>query len=301
LALVAGWLTTTHPTLLPTWAPWKFSWTQFLAAALAVIWYTRGVVLMSAVERPALWRQVSFLLGVGSIYAVLLTHFEYMAQHMFFLNRLQSAVLHHFGPFLIALSWPGAALLRGMPAPLRGLCQSRAAARAIHAVQQPVLAGVLFIGLIGLWLIPPVHFQAMINPRLYDVMNWSMTLDGVLFWCLVLDPRLSPPARISFGTRLAVAVLVMFPQIAIGAKLTFSGNSFYSYYDLCGRLLPSMGALQDQHLGGIIVWIPSAMMSSLAFLLILNHLRIHEDQVSGAESDADDGQITINSSAWTGR
>src|SRR6185437_7315224 len=79
LAVAVGWLTTAHPTLLPAWAPWEFSWTQFLAAALAVIWYGRGVVMMPAVERPSLWRQMAFLLGVGLIYAVLLTHFEYMA------------------------------------------------------------------------------------------------------------------------------------------------------------------------------------------------------------------------------
>lgn len=301
LAGLVSWLTAAHPTLLPAWAPWEFSPSQFLASVLALGWYARGVALTPAAERPGLWRQGAFLLGLLSIYAVLLTHFEYMAQHMFFLNRLQHAVMHHFGPFLIALSWPGAMLKRGMPAPLRRALDSPALGRAMHVVQQPLLAGAIFVGLIYLWLIPPVHFRAMIDPGLYDVMNWSMVLDGLLFWCLVLDPRPSPPARASFGMRLAVTVLVMFPQIAMGAAVTFSTTSLYSYYDLCGRLFPAIGALKDQHLGGVIIWIPSAMMSSVAFLLILNHLRIQEDRMPAAEFEDDGGQGKVYASSWTGR
>ncbi len=84
----------------------------------------------------------------------------------------------------------------------------------------------------------------MIDVRLYAVMNWSMVLDGILFWCLVLDPRPKPPARVSFGVRAALAFAVMFPQIALGAVITFAQRDLYPYYDLCGRLFPSLGRAQ---------------------------------------------------------
>ena len=92
----------------------------------------------------------------------------------------------------------------------------------------------------------------MINWRLYAVMNWSMVLDGLLFWCLVLNPRPKPPARISYGMRAALAFGVMFPQIVLGAAIAFSQRDLYPYYDLCGRLFPSIGALTDQRIGGIV-------------------------------------------------
>ncbi len=298
-----AWLSGAHPTLAPQWAPWDFSWTQFLSCALGAWWYARGVALLPASERPGLARQAAFVLGVALIYAVLLTHFEYMAQHMFFLNRVQHLVMHHLGPFLIALAWPGAALLRGMPAPLRRAFDARRLRRVVHVVQQPALAAVLFAGLIALWLFPPVHFRAMIDPRLYDVMNWSMVLDGLLFWCLVLDPRPAPAARTSFGVRMIVTVLVMFPQIAIGSAITFSGRSLYPFYDLCGRLYPSIGALLDQHVGGTVIWIPGAMMSSIAFLLIINNMRLDEDRRDAARPPEDPAaaKATVHASAWTGR
>jgi putative membrane protein len=305
VALGAGgllsWLSASHLAALPAWMPWDFSWTEFLAAVLALWWYVRGVARTPAAEVPSMWRQAAFALGVALIYGVLLTHFEYMAQHMFFLNRLQHMVMHHLGPFLIALAWPGDALLRGMPAPLGRALDSPGLRRMLRIVQQPALAGALFAGLIGLWLIPGVHFRAMIDPRLYDVMNWSMVLDGLLFWCLVLDPRPWPAARTSFAMRMIVTVAVMFPQIAMGAAITFSNHALYAYYDLCGRLYPSIGALIDQHIGGTIVWIPSAMMSSVAFMLILNNIRLYEDRISAEEANIDDGRNVVFSSRWTGR
>ena len=83
-------------------------------------------------------------------------------------------------------------------------------------LQQPVLAVLLFEGLLVLWLIPPVTFRAMFNPLLYAVMNASMVVDGLLFWFLVLDPRPHPPAPIGFFTRATLAFLIIFPQIAWG-------------------------------------------------------------------------------------
>ncbi len=301
VALAAWWLCTAHPAAMPAWAPWEFSWTQFLAAVLAVGWYARGVLALPAASRPALWRQAAFFLGVAAIYGVLLTHFEYMAQHMFFLNRAQHMAMHHLGPFLIALSWPGEALLRGMPQPLRGFVQSRPVGRVMRVVQFPLVAGLLFVGLIYVWLIPAVHFRAMIDPRLYGVMNWSMVIDGLLFWSLVLDPRPAPPARIGYAVRLILTVLVMFPQIMLGAWITFSTTSLYPYYDLCGRLFPDIGALLDQHIGGVILWIPSSMMSSIAFMLILNNLRQHEDRAAVTETDPAARQMAAMAARWTGR
>jgi cytochrome c oxidase assembly factor CtaG len=161
--------------------------------------------------------------------------------------------------------------------PARRIAKSRPVALAIRVLQQPVLAVLLFVGPLYFWLIPPVHFRAMIDPRLYLLMNASMVLDGLLFWSLVLDPRPQPPARLSFVARFVLAVVVMFPQIALGAVIALTQRDLYPYYDLCGRLYPSLDALADQTIGGIVIWIPPVMMSVIGALLVVNALRIHEE------------------------
>ena len=147
-------------------------------------------------DHPALWRQACFVIGVIAIYAVLQTRLEYLMTHMFFMNRIQHVVMHHLGPFLIALVLAGrdrgARHARPPPeAPAR-----RPVTLVMDILQQPVIAALLFFGLVIFWLIPAIHFRAMIDPELYALMNWTMILDGVLFWTLVLDPRPKPPARI---------------------------------------------------------------------------------------------------------
>jgi len=302
--LLLSWLSRTHPSTLPVWAPWDFSWAEYLVATIALWWFGCGLVRSAPAQRPAMWRQASFLLGLVVLYGVLQTRFLYLSQHMFFLNRLQHLAMHHLGPFLIALSWPGATIRLGMPAPIRRLIDLRPMRLGLRIVQQPVIAAILFVGLVALWLIPQVHFRAMVDPRLYAVMNWSMVIDGLLFWSLILDPRPSPPARVGFATRLVLTIAVMFPQILLGALITFDDHVLYPYYDLCGRVYPSVGAILDQHLGGLVVWIPAAMMSIAGFFVALNNFRLHEEaqeRLAPLPPGAATSKIVLHASSWTGR
>ena len=139
----------------------------------------------------------------------------------------------------------------------------------------------------------------MIDPNLYALMNWTMVLDGLLFWSLVLDTRPKPPARVGFGTRAVLAIVVMFPQIILGAVVALWQYDLYPYYAICGRIFPSVSALNDQHIGGVIIWIPPAMMSVAAALLVLVALRIHEESLE--ETDEDAAYLAALARRWTGR
>ncbi|MGH7075691.1 MAG: cytochrome c oxidase assembly protein [Stellaceae bacterium] len=296
---ILWWLSAVHPALMPVWAPWDFAPVEYLATTLALLWFFRGLASTPVAERLPRWRQIMFLIGVAIIYAVLQTRYEYWSQHMFFLNRIQHVVMHHIGPFLIALGCAGGPIRRGMPAFLRRATRSWPARGAMRVIQHPVVAPVVFVGSFYFWLIPAVHFDAMINAKLYAVMNWTMVVDGILFWWLVLDPRPKPPARIGYGARVALAFAVMFPQIILGAALTFSQQDLYPYYDLCGRLFSNISALNDQHIGGIVIWIPPAMMSAIAVVLVVNALRIHEETTT--ETDHDAAALAELARGWTGR
>jgi putative membrane protein len=280
------WFSGLHPSSMPAWMPWDFSCLEYLATALTLLWLFRGLNRTPVPQRLPVWRRFSFCLGLGLIYAVLQTHFDYMAQHMFFVNRIQHVMMHHIGPFFIALGNAGGTIRRGLPRPVRRITDNRFVAALIRTLQNPVLAVILFVGLFYFWLIPPIHFRAMLDGRLYALMNWSMVLDGILFWTLVLDPRPKPPARVSYGVRVALSAIVMFPQILLGAAIVFSQHDIYPYYALCGRIFPSITPLDDQALGGIVSWIPPGMMSAIALILVVNALRLHEENDRRNDYDA---------------
>jgi putative membrane protein len=275
-ALLLGVAADLWPAAMPVFGPWDFSWATFILIGFTLVWLRRGLRAGVSLPRP---RLAAALAGLGIIYAVSLTHFDYGAQHMFMLNRLQHGMLHHAGPFLLALAWPVEAIAAGMPPWLLRLCRHPDLAASFRWTQHPLVAVLLFEGLLYFWLVPPVTFRAMLDPRLYAVMNLSMLVDGLMFWFLVLDPRPKPACRIGFFSRLCMAFLIIFPQIAIGTILGLIRVDIYPSFALCGRLWPAISPLADQQIGGLILWIPAGMMSSIASVIIMARMFRHEDNL----------------------
>jgi putative membrane protein len=264
------------PAELPAWMPWEFVWPEYLAAALALYWFARGLARLDAHERPSLWRQISFVLGVVSLYVVLQTRIDYYALHMFFVHRAQHFVLHHIGAFLVALGASGPVLWAGMPSFLRPILASAPVKRTVDFIQHPAVAPVIFVGLIYLWLIPAIHTRVMLDLRLYNLMNESMAVDGIFFWCLILDHRPKPPARIASGLRALLVIAVEPLQMVLGAILSLSSTDFYPVYRICGRIW-DISALSDMHYGGLIIWLPSTLTSFAGVIAVLVAMRINDE------------------------
>ena len=181
--------------------PWEPSRTVAVRSLRLPSLYVRGCR-----RRPTSGlRQFAFWLGLGLLYIALHTRLDYYSEHEFFVHRLQHLVLHHLGPFLIALAvipgthcarachcagaCAGCARLERSP-PVRGL---------LTILLNPLVAAVLFVGLIIFWLWPAVHFDAMLDARLYRVMNWSMAIDGL--HVLVADTGSAPAPAGAAGAR----------------------------------------------------------------------------------------------------
>jgi len=261
-----------------------------------MIFYLRGLGQLSPRgNAPGRWRVTGFLVGLGLMYGSLQTRFDYYAQHMFFLHRLQHLALHHLGPFLVALSAPQRAIMAGMPQAMRRGVTSRILGNRVvrgiyRVIQQPAVSALIFVGLIYLWLYPGVHFYAMLNVPLYNLMNWSMAIDGLLFWWMIFNlPRQDTSPTAYFGGRILALFLIMPPQIVAGAYLSLSHHSIYSVYAVCGRLWP-ISPLVDQELGGLNTWIPACMMSVLAGVIVLSRWMQRDKPVavplSGQEKSA---------------
>ncbi|MBN3806568.1 cytochrome c oxidase assembly protein [Paraburkholderia sp. Ac-20336] len=252
--------------------PWEFSPTVVIALLIPAILFARG----ARKARLSFARKLSFWFGLVALYIVLHTRLDYFFEHEFFMHRLQHLVLHHLGPFFIALSYPGAALRAGIPLRwrlrfVRPALHTPIVRKVLDVVMHPVVAVTLFVGLIYFWLMSPVHFVAMLDWRLYRVMNWSMAIDGLLFWCLVLDPRPAPPARLSPGKRVLVVIAAIPPQIILGAFIFFTSHELYPIYSICGRAFTWLSPMRDQQIGGLLLWIPGSMMSVIGALTALRH------------------------------
>ena len=280
-------------------APWELSPTVILVCAASAVLYARGLgELARRGERIGFWRPFSFFLGLALDYAVLQTYYDFLAQHMFWVHRLQHLVLHHLAPVLIVLASPGRAMWAGVPFGWRAagarLCRERRGfrwiprfgARLFMLIQHPAIAPVIFVGLIFFWLTPAVHFGAMLNLQRYLAMNWSMGVDGLLFWWLMLAPRsLQGSAALGYASRILIVCLIAVPQILLGAYIALHSTVLFDVYGICGRAW-AIAPLTDQELGGLLTWIPAAMMSGVAMLIILRRLLLEESEAQSARKAA---------------
>ncbi|MGH8269773.1 MAG: cytochrome c oxidase assembly protein [Steroidobacteraceae bacterium] len=266
--------------------PWQFSPTIFVACALAVTLYVRGMATLKHGTRPVgFWRAFTFFLGVALSYAMLQTYVDYLSAHMFWIHRFQHLILHHVGPVLIVLAAPERVLRAGVPSAVARRARIipvwiwRPFQFLFRLLQHPLIAPTLFVGLIAFWLTPSIHFTAMLDTRRYDLMNWSMLADGLLFWWLMLAPRQAQgSASISYGTRLVILALVTIPQLLIGAYITLHTTTLYDVYAVCGRAW-AISPLEDQQLGGLLTWIPAGMMSLVGIITVLHHI-LHDPEAA---------------------
>lgn len=276
------------PTDLIEWlTPYRFSWLAVTLLPLGALLYGLGVkTALSEGNRAGFWRPASFFLGLALCYVVLHTRVDYFGQYLFFMHRGQHLVLHHLGALLIALGdpvrfWKRAISLMPFALPALPL---KLASIPVRVLQHPVIGSAVFFGLIYFWLIPDIHFDAMLSHELYLVMNWSMFIDGVLFWLVIVDPRRPEDSGMPrYGIRMLMIIFTAIPQIVLGAYITFSSQNLYDVYSVCGRAWP-ISPETDQLYGGLLTWIPPAMMEVIAALIVLSMI-MRQEREAGSDTN----------------
>jgi putative membrane protein len=245
--------------------PWEPSLSVVIVTAVTAMLFVKGCLGCKLFFRQKLF----FWTGLLSLYVVSHTQLDYYAEHEFFVHQFKSLVLHHLGPFFIILACPEKALSAGFPIAGKRLLRMISAWKPIQCLVSvflhPVAAVIMFVGLIIFWLLPPIHFVAMLDWRLYRLMNWSMAVNGLMFWGLVLDSD----SKWSPGSRIAMMLAVVPPQILIGALIFFTPHELYPIYTLCGRAFTGVSSITDQQIGGLILWMNAAMMSVIGILIVI--------------------------------
>lgn len=249
--------------------PWEFSWVFLLTFVAFGTLYLRGCRRLPV----SVGRQLAFWVGMAMIYVSLHTYLDYFFEHEFFMHRIQQVLLHHLSPLLIIASYPGTVLRKGLPLSwrirvLRPVLRSWPWRLANAVLLNPAVATVLFVAFILIWLVPSMQTLAMLDWRIYRFMNWSMLVSGFSYWWLVLDHRPRPPGRMTPGLRVLSPGITMTPQILAGAIVTFSKTDLYPIFEICGRAF-TFNVLTAQLVGGVIMWVPAAMIESVGGLLAM--------------------------------
>jgi putative membrane protein len=258
---------------------WSFDPTiqlPLLLLAVGWFWAVHRVNAAHPHNRVPAARSVAFLAGLLVIELALQSPIERYDDTLFAAHMVQHIMLTLFGPPLIALGAPVTLLLRvARPDVRRRFLLPPLHSRAFRAVSHPVVAWILFAGVMWGTHFSPVFERSLENDAVHDLEHLAYLTAGMLFWWPVvgLDPS---PWRMPHPLRLLYVFLQM-PQNTFLALAIFSAaEPLYPYYVALQRPWGPT-PLADQQLAGGLMWVIGDLTFLVAILgLVLAWMRAEE-------------------------
>lgn len=218
------------------------------------------------------WRFWCYVAGIAALFVALATPLDPLGGSLFSAHMVQHELLIVLAAPLLVLGTPMVAFLWALPPPWRlplGRWARRPPVRGLwRAVTHPLVAWSLHAGAIWIWHAPRLYEATLVSVPVHTLQHLSFFGTALLFWWPVLHP--SPHRRLEHG----LAVLYLFTTAvhgsALGAFLSLSSRPLYPAYAE-GVALWGLSLLEDQQLGGLIMWIPFGTVYTIAALALLGH------------------------------
>jgi putative membrane protein len=157
-------------------------------------------------------------------------------------------------------------LLYGIPGfMLRPLVRDAKLRKLGRALTRPVGAFATFNVIIVAWHLPPVYNLAMAQHPFHILGHLLMMAGSVILWWPVLSPLDELP-RAPYPIQMFYLFVVGLPMVMVAIFISMADGLLYSYYATAPRIWPQLTPRADQHLGGLIMWIPGGMV----FLAVLS-------------------------------
>ncbi len=269
-------------------AAWSTNPIPSFGLILAAYLYLTGLSRWHRPTHPiSRWQRISFFSGLVVIFIALQSPIDAIAGHMFSFHQLQHILIRMVAPLLILGGAPLTPMLRGLPSwallgLVRPIVSNSLARSAYYRLTNPVVATIIFLGVLYLWQVPVNMNLALRNDLVHHLMHLTMTFSGFLFYWLVIDPK-PHRSRLHYGLRVLYLGLIVIPNTMLGVALVFAKAPIYSAYVEAGQLF-GMSTMTDQEIGGLMLWVPGDMMSILAAGIVMILWYQKEEEQSALEA-----------------
>ena len=274
---------------------WSFEPGVIVALALSGILYWRGVRRMwrepqrEAGRRGGVrpWEAWCYAGGWLALFVALVSPLHPWGRVLFSAHMTQHEVLMLVAAPLLVLGRPLAPLLRALP-----LGWARAAGRLSKLawwqrvwrfITNPFVAWAVHAVALWVWHVPAL-FQAVIEHEwVHTLQHLSFFLSALLFWWALIHGR---QGALGYGAGVLYMFTTALHSGLLGALITFAAGVWYPAYAHTTETW-GLTPLEDQQLGGLIMWIPAGLVYVVAGLaLFAGWLRESEARVVRRERRA---------------
>jgi putative membrane protein len=259
-----------------TWPlPWSFEPWVLACLAVSAGLYATGVA--------RLWRHAGIGRGIGTLAVTafaagwwvlgvaLVSPLDPLGGRLFSAHMVQHELLMVVAAPLLVLGRPLAAWAWALPArwrqPVGRFFNGAAWQPFWQAVTHPVSAWSLHAIALWGWHVPWLFEAALRSSVAHAFQHASFFLTALLLWWAVLGAR----TRHAQGGALVSLFTTMIHTGALGALMSLSPLLWYPGYALPTTAL-GLDPLEDQQLGGLVMWIPAGSVYVLVALALMGRL-----------------------------
>jgi putative membrane protein len=252
--------------------PWAFEPWIVALLGLSVAMYGVGVRRLwrrAGAGRGITVRQaICFAAGWMVLAAALTSPLDALGAALFSMHMVQHELLMVVAAPLFVLSRPLEAWTWALPSgwrrPLASIGRLRPLAALWTALTEPLGAWMLHAVVLWAWHIPWLFAAALAYETVHALQHGSFLAAALAFWWSVLGRGVRRPD----AAGVASLFTTMLHTGALGALLTFAPHPWYAHYAGTAAAF-GLTALEDQQLGGLVMWVPGGLAYMVAGLVIV--------------------------------
>jgi len=251
---------------------WGADWWVLLLLAVSLLLYAAGMRRLwprAAAGRGRLLRQAAwFGAGWALLVVALASPLDPAGSYAFAAHMVQHEILMIVAAPLLVLGRPLALWLwafgPGARLAIAAATRRPTVRAAWGALTAPLNAWLLHFAALWMWHVPACFQLALADNGMHALQHTSFLVTALLFWWAVLGREGGAQGR---GSAVVYLFTTMMHTGALGALFTMSGTVWYPLYGNRAQLF-GLAPLEDQQLGGLIMWIPGGLAYLAAGLVV---------------------------------
>lgn len=238
-----------HPNVDLSQGGFTLHWSTVIGIlAIQALWLSR--IPRHRSHKPTIFQAASFTAGLLLMFLTLNGPVHDISDYYLFTGHMvQHLVLTIIVPPLLLMGTPGWMLRPALRfRPIRKFAETVTPATAAFAIFNLVLAA---------WHLPPLYNSAMYHHEVHILQHLMFLVASVIMWWPMLSPLPELP-RLSYPGQMLYSFLLTLPMTIISIFIVYADHVLYPAYASAPRLW-GLSPLEDQRLGGLIMWIPGGL------------------------------------------
>jgi putative membrane protein len=217
------------------------------------------------------WRRQSIFISLGwlSLLIALNSPIHTLGESLFWVHMLQHEILLLISAPLLVLGnvfqVTLAAFSTNQSHPFGAALRKTGLHSAFLFFSLPLPAWCLGAAGLWIWHIPYLFDATLRSDAVHAAQHLTFLTTSFFFWLSLLDSRSRQSA---YGVSIIYLFATAIQTTFLGVLLTYSARPWYSPYVLTAPLL-GYSPLQDQQIGGLIMWIPAGTVFTLVALSLV--------------------------------